>query len=204
MSRWVGLIGLGLLVAVVGLILVRPGAVPQTDAQRADAIAAELRCPDCAGLSVADSHTAAAVEMRRQIAELVDVGESDAAIRDRFVASYGQWVLLQPSTPTFWVIPLAVAAVGVAAFVAWLVRRRPAVDAPQPPELDDGPPPHEVLGCVDRSRRDVTGRLDRHHAGGAGSSALFGRCCEGCWQTGHRDRLSGRGNDWVSLPRPSG
>ncbi len=136
MSRWVGLVGLGLLVAVVGLVLVRPGATPPTDAQRAEAIATELRCPDCAGLSVADSHTASAIEMRRQIAELLDAGETDAAIRDRFVASYGQWVLLQPSTQAFWVIPLAVAVVGVAAFGAWLVRRRPAAGTPQPPDLD--------------------------------------------------------------------
>jgi cytochrome c-type biogenesis protein CcmH len=136
MSRWVGFIGLGLLIAVVGLILLRPGAAAPTDAQRAEAVAAELRCPDCAGLSVADSHTASAVEMRRQIAELIDAGETDAAIRDRFVDSYGEWVLLQPSTPAFWVIPLAVAVAGVVALGLWLGRRPPAADAPQPPELD--------------------------------------------------------------------
>lgn len=123
MSRWVGLVGIGLLVAVVALVVLRPGA-PPTDAQRADAIAAELRCPDCAGLSVADSHTAAAVEIRRQIAELVEAGQTDEAVRARFVARYGEWILLQPSTPVYWVIPLALAMAAILALGVWLVRRR--------------------------------------------------------------------------------
>jgi cytochrome c-type biogenesis protein CcmH len=131
MSRWVGLVGIGLLVAVVALVVVRPGA-PPSDAQRTEAIAAELRCPDCAGLSVADSHTAAAVEIRRQIAELVEEGATDEAIRSHFVARYGQWILLQPSTPAYWVIPLALAVVAILVLGVWLVRRRDG-DAEAPP-----------------------------------------------------------------------
>ena len=57
------------LAALLGAMLLRPGAAP-TDAQRADALAGELRCPDCQGLSVRDAPTSSAVEIRRQVSVL--------------------------------------------------------------------------------------------------------------------------------------
>jgi cytochrome c-type biogenesis protein CcmH len=138
MSRWVGIVGLGLLLALFGIVVLRPGA-PRTDAVRAAAIAAELRCPDCAGLSVADSHTAAAVEIRRQIDVLLVGGATDEEIRDHFVDRYGEWILLQPSTPAYWVIPLIVAVGAVIGLGAWLLARRRGVteDEPSRPMPDE-------------------------------------------------------------------
>ncbi|MCC6627128.1 MAG: cytochrome c-type biogenesis protein CcmH [Chloroflexi bacterium] len=124
MSRWLGAIGVGLLVAVVALLLLRPGAT--TDAERAAALAAQLRCPDCQGLSVADSHTVAAREIRRQIDDLVAGGASDDEVRSHFVARYGEWILLEPSSPATWLLPFVVAAAGMGLLAAWLVRRRGA------------------------------------------------------------------------------
>ncbi len=97
-----------------------------SDAGRTDALAAELRCPDCQGLSVADSQTAAAREIRRQIAALVDSGATDAEVRAHFVDRYGEWILLAPTSPAAWILPFAALILGVAALATWLVRRRPA------------------------------------------------------------------------------
>jgi cytochrome c-type biogenesis protein CcmH len=111
------------LLAVLAILWLTQGAA--TPQQRADALAAELRCPDCQGLSVADSQTASAREIRRQIAELVDAGASDDEVRAHFVDRYGEWILLAPASPAAWVLPFVALVAGVAALSAWLVRRRP-------------------------------------------------------------------------------
>ena len=125
MRRWLPAVAIGCLLALIALLVLRPG-VAATEAERADALAHELRCPDCAGLSVADSPTTSAREMRRQIGELVASGATDAAVRQHFVDRYGEWIRLAPSSPAAWLIPFAVVLAGIGMLVAWLVRRRPA------------------------------------------------------------------------------
>jgi len=122
MSRWMSIVGIGLLAALVAVILLRP-AMPLTAAERADALAAGLRCPDCQGLSVADSPTGSAREIRRQIDELVAAGASDSEVRDHFVARYGDWVLLSPRSPAVWIIPFVVVLAGAAGLGSWLLLR---------------------------------------------------------------------------------
>jgi cytochrome c-type biogenesis protein CcmH/NrfF len=121
------------LLAILAILWLAPGAA--TEPVRADALAAELRCPDCQGLSVADSQTASAREIRRQIDELVASGASDADVRGHFVDRYGEWILLAPISPAAWILPFAALALGVAALAAWLVRRRPP--SPAQVTLDD-------------------------------------------------------------------
>ena len=116
------IVGIGLLAALVAVILLRP-ATPMTAAERADALAAGLRCPDCQGLSVADSPTGSAREIRRQIDELVASGASDSEVREHFVARYGDWVLLSPRSPAVWIIPFVVVMAGAAGLSAWLLLR---------------------------------------------------------------------------------
>ena len=116
------LLALGLFI-VVGLV----GSPAPSPSQRADALAAELRCPDCSGLSVADSPTRSADEIRRQIDALIADGLTDDEVRQHFVDRYGDWVLLAPRPPIVWVLPLLVFVAAVAALVAWL-RPRPAAD----------------------------------------------------------------------------
>lgn len=136
-ARWLALVGIGLLVALGAMVLLRPAAAP-TEAQRIDALGAQLRCPDCQGLSVADSPTRSAQEIRRQVAELVAGGATDDEVRDHFVARYGEWVLLAPASPLPWLVPVAVLVAGVLGLGAWLMRRPPPVGAPSArPTLDD-------------------------------------------------------------------
>ena len=131
---FLALVALLALLAVLGTLWLTPTAA--SDADRADALAAELRCPDCQGLSVADSQTASAREIRRQIAMLVESGASDAEVRAHFVERYGEWILLSPTSALAWILPFLALAAGVAALAAWLVRRQVAA-AGAPPRPDE-------------------------------------------------------------------
>jgi cytochrome c-type biogenesis protein CcmH len=103
-------------------LLVGSGAfdsAPQTVAQRAAAIEADVRCPACTDVSVADSNSTTAIAVRHQIENLVAAGSSDADIDQTLVSEYGQTILLVPPDaggfPLIWVIP---AVLGAATLVA--------------------------------------------------------------------------------------
>ena len=138
MSRWLPVIAAACLlgVAAAAAVLAVVPRVPATAAERTDALASELRCPDCQGLSVADSPTSSAVEIRRQIDELVASGASDDEVRAHFVARYGEWIRLAPGAALVWVVPFAVVAVGVGLLAVW-IRSRPASPAPAGPVSDE-------------------------------------------------------------------
>ncbi len=103
------------------------GGDTPTDAERAATIARSLRCPQCAGESVAESNVSVAREIRADIARRVDAGQGDAEIRDAYAVLYGESILLTPPASGFgslvWIIPAAVgvtAASGLAfAFRRW-------------------------------------------------------------------------------------
>ncbi len=140
MMRWLPVVAIGALLALAGLVvvtLVAPRA-PATDGERADALSRELRCPDCQGLSVADSPTRSAQEIRRQIDGLVADGASDQDVREHFVARYGEWILLAPSSPAVWIIPFVVVLAAAAGLGAWLtVRSTSARIEPHPTVTDE-------------------------------------------------------------------
>lgn len=123
----------GLAVVLSAVFLLRPADDGATREDRVRTLAAGLRCPDCQGLSVADSPTTAAVEIRRQIGAQVDAGRSDDDVRRHFVERYGDWILLTPRSPLAWWLPVAFLAAGVAALILWLRgsgRTRRAADPP--------------------------------------------------------------------------
>jgi cytochrome c-type biogenesis protein CcmH len=111
--------------ALVVLELSRP-ATPPTQAEQARRIAAELRCPDCQALSVAESETAAAAAIRRQIVLQLAAGQTPDQVRAYFVARYGEWILLAPPSPFAWWIPVVALVVGIGALAWWLRRGRAA------------------------------------------------------------------------------
>jgi cytochrome c-type biogenesis protein CcmH len=126
----VALAALLALAALVALEALGPAA-PSTRAEQARQIAADLRCPDCLGLSVAESQTAAAVAIRRQIVDLLSAGQTPNQVRDYFVARYGEWILLRPTSPLAWWLPPAVVLLGAGLLGWWLWRARPAAE-PRP------------------------------------------------------------------------
>lgn len=133
MRRAVALIAVALAV-VVGAALVagRDDPSSRTVADRARDVAAGLRCPVCLNLSVADSPSRLAGEMRDEIAARVRAGQTDQQIRAFFVDRYGEWVLLEPTRTGLnllpWALPVAAVAVGTFVWFA-LVRRRPKREA---------------------------------------------------------------------------
>lgn len=113
-------------------IAARPG--PAGDDERVKRIVAEIRCPVCQGLSVADSPSETAREMRALVVARVAEGRTDQEIRDEFRRSYGEWVFLAPPTQgaaaLMWLLPIALVAAGIA--LAWGRSR----GRPPPPEAD--------------------------------------------------------------------
>jgi cytochrome c-type biogenesis protein CcmH len=137
MSRWLPVVAAGCLLglAALGAVLVLGPRAEPTTAQRAAALAAELRCPDCQGLSVADSPTSSASEIRRQIDRLLAGGATDDEVRAHFVARYGEWIRLAPSSPLPWAVPFVAVAAGMGALGWWL--RASRAPAPAPPPVVD-------------------------------------------------------------------
>ena len=136
MRRQLPAVALGALLAltaVLALLWMAPEVA--SDADRTEALASELRCPDCQGLSVADSPTSSAREIRRQIDELIAGGATDDEVRAHFVARYGEWIRLAPSAALIWIVPFAVLAAGTAGLVLWLRGRRAA--PPVTPPVSD-------------------------------------------------------------------
>jgi cytochrome c-type biogenesis protein CcmH len=118
------LVALGALAAVAAR-----GPTPAgSPADRVHAIATGLRCPTCRDLSVADSPAPLARQMRRQIAEGLGAGKSPEAIRQEFVAAYGESVLLVPTRRgvglVVWVAPALLLAGGLLAAVLAVGRWR--------------------------------------------------------------------------------
>jgi cytochrome c-type biogenesis protein CcmH len=109
---------------------------------RTQALAAGLRCPVCQNLSVADSPSQLAGEMRSEIADRLRAGASDDDIRAYFVQRYGEWVLLEPPRRGFdlipWLVPIVGVLVGIGVWFT-LVRRRPRA-AIDPDPLASSPP----------------------------------------------------------------
>jgi cytochrome c-type biogenesis protein CcmH len=96
-------------------------------------IATELRCVVCQNLSVADSPSEMAQQMRAIVREQVQAGKSTDEIKDFFVSKYGEWVLLRPKTTGFsallWILPYVVLGIGVLAAL-WFIRRWTAKKRP--------------------------------------------------------------------------
>lgn len=83
---------------------------------RARVIEAQLRCPTCQGLSIADSPATSANQMRALVGEQLAAGASDDQVRAFFVARYGRWILLAPPLMgpdlALWIAPVVIVAVG--------------------------------------------------------------------------------------------
>ena len=114
--------------AAVGLVRAASGGAPPTVAQQTEQVAAGLRCPTCAGESVAASRADAADSMRAVIADQLRAGRTPAQVRAWFAQRYGDWVLLDPPSRgpglPLHLLPLAALGIGAIALVG-ATRRRP-------------------------------------------------------------------------------
>jgi cytochrome c-type biogenesis protein CcmH len=142
-SWWpVGALATALLVAGLALTFaaIRGPTRPATINDRVDAVASTIRCPVCQNLSVADSPSRLAAEMRREIEAELRAGRTPAQIRAELAEAYGEWILQAPPKQGInlvaWLAPvLLLVAGGVAAVLAvrsWTRRGRRGTPPPSP------------------------------------------------------------------------
>jgi cytochrome c-type biogenesis protein CcmH len=122
--------------AVLVLLLLLPGVVLAIDTaalddpaqqQRYEGLIHELRCLKCQGETVADTPAQFAVDIRRQVREMIQAGKSDAEVRQYLVDRYGEIILLRPrwnlANAWLWLVPGVLLLVG-AVIAARIVRQR--------------------------------------------------------------------------------
>jgi cytochrome c-type biogenesis protein CcmH len=106
---------------------------------RLNRLTKELRCLVCQNETLADSQADLAVDLRREIREMMRAGKSDAEITRYLTERYGDFVLYRPpvkaTTWLLWFGPFLLAAAAIAGFVYFLLRRRRTLpDTPLSPE----------------------------------------------------------------------
>ena len=118
-----------------------PGA-SATSEERVHAVASELRCVVCQNLSVADSPSEMANQMRGIVRERLAAGETPEQVIQYFVDRYGEWILLAPRRQGFnllvWVFPFVAVTVGlvVVGLLIWHWRRRARAATDARPVVD--------------------------------------------------------------------
>jgi cytochrome c-type biogenesis protein CcmH len=133
-----------LVLLVAGIVLARwpPAVLAGGLEDQTLRLAAELRCPVCQNLSVADSPSEMATQMRELIHQKLKDGESPEQIRSYFVSRYGEWILLSPTRQGFnwvaWLLPF-VAILGGAGILILTIRR--SIGRSHKSNTDQLPPP---------------------------------------------------------------
>ena len=132
------------------LITEVPRGVPlQGDAlvQQTQEIAARLRCPVCQGLSVADSPSEMAVNMKTEVRDMLARGYTREQIEEHFVRSYGEFVLLAPKfegvNALVWILSVAALLLG-----AFAIRMKLRALAAAPRSKNDDPDLTRVRALV--------------------------------------------------------
>jgi len=138
----------------LGVVALR-GSAPSGNLQdRVRSVASTLRCPVCQNLSVADSPSRLATQMRATIGQELESGRSPAQIRGEFASAYGEWILLAPPKHgidmAVWLAPVILLLAGLAISVL-AVRRWTAAASSEPSPRPDGQP---AMSEADRNLLD--------------------------------------------------
>jgi cytochrome c-type biogenesis protein CcmH len=122
------LAALAVLALLAGPLAPGLAAAASVDEKTVHDIAAQLRCVVCQSLSVADSPSETANQMRGVIRERLAAGDTPEQVIAYFVDKYGQWILLAPTREGFnilvWAAPFAALAVGLVVVAITLGRWR--------------------------------------------------------------------------------
>lgn len=110
--------------------------------QRYEQLTHELRCLVCQNETIADSNATLAVDLRREVREMMKAGKTDIEIRAFLTERYGDFVLyLPPVAPRTWLLWAAPALLllGGAAVAALVVLRRARTARADPAALEEEP-----------------------------------------------------------------
>jgi cytochrome c-type biogenesis protein CcmH len=118
-----------LAVVVVAAVVVAAtqGGDPSTT-ERVRHLSEEIQCPECDGVSVAQSLAPTSRAIRRDLRRRVEAGQTDDEIRAAYSDRYGEAILLEPGGSGLgvlvWGLPAVLLVVGAGALVLVWRRRR--------------------------------------------------------------------------------
>ena len=88
----------------------------------------ELRCPKCKNNNLAGTNSQIAIDLRRELYNQIEAGQSDEQIINFMVSSYGDFVLYRPrlqrSTLALWGGPIVIISIAVLVVCLIVWRRR--------------------------------------------------------------------------------
>ncbi len=150
---------LGLLAIVVVLALPRVAVADALDDEMRS-IAKELQCPVCENVTVADSNSPLAQQMREMIKQKLAAGETREQILEYFVDRYGPGILSRPQPSGLglvaWWMPVAGLLLGAGILILFFTRGRAPVTV-QAPNADLEAEVGEVLRELEAGRKGDTG-----------------------------------------------
>jgi cytochrome c-type biogenesis protein CcmH len=110
--------------------------------ERYERLIQDLRCLVCQNQSIADSNAMLASDLRREVRDLMEAGQSDEQIRSFMTERYGDFVLyrppVKPRTWLLWSAPAVLLLGGIGIAVLVISRRARAARA-NPAVLDEEP-----------------------------------------------------------------
>ena len=139
MRRWALLASL-LLIPFAAVAIDTAELPDPAQQQRYEALIHQLRCLQCQGENIADTPAQFAVDIRRQVREMIQGGKSDAQVRKYLVDRYGEIILLKPrwtlANSWLWLSPALLLLIGVIVASRILRQRREllATDTSEPGE----------------------------------------------------------------------
>lgn len=110
--------------------------------ERYEKLIQDLRCLVCQNQSIADSNATLASDLRREVRDLMEAGQSDEQIHRFMTERYGDFVLyrppVRPRTWLLWSAPalLLLGGIGIAVLV---ISRRARAARANPAVLDEEP-----------------------------------------------------------------
>lgn len=88
----------------------------------------ELRCLVCQNQTIADSNAALAKDLRQQVFELIQKGQTEEEIKDYMLARYGDFVLYKPpfklKTSLLWIGPFVFLFIGIMVSFLFIRQRK--------------------------------------------------------------------------------
>ena len=120
----------------------QPAAADPALEARVMAVAAELRCLVCQNQTIADSNADLAVDLRRQVRDMLSQGKSEREIIEYMTARYGDFVRYRPpiktTTALLWFGPAALLVGGLLVLIIVLRKRARLGDEQFDADDDEG------------------------------------------------------------------
>jgi cytochrome c-type biogenesis protein CcmH len=94
---------------------------------RYERLISEVRCVQCQNNSIKDSNVSLAADLRREIARMIEEGQTDDEIADFLVTRYGDFALYRPRTSgkmmLLWIAPFLLVLFGGFAIARVIMHR---------------------------------------------------------------------------------